>query len=149
MHKINYLRLLLAAVAAGVAFIVTEFVVEELTRLVFQVDESALLTEHFGPVRGGIGFHAINLLVLLASCLLMMWLYAVLRSHFGPDPRVTLIAALFMWLFLLVLWVNFVNLGVFPIEMAALSLGFNLLELPAAAIAGAAVYQDPQASTAA
>lgn len=149
MGKINYVRLLLAAVAASLAFIFTEFVVEGLASVVFKVEESALWVERFGSYRGGIGFHVINLLVLLAISLLLMWLYVALRSHFGPHPRTALIAALFLWLFVLVLWVNFVNLGVFPIEIAALSLGFNLLELPAGALAGAAVYKDRQSSTAA
>lgn len=147
MGKINYGRLLLAAGAAGLAFIFAEIVVEGLARLVFRVDEAALFAERFGAIPEGVGFGAVNLLILLATCLLMMWLYVALRAHFGPHPRTALIAALFLWLFVLVLWVNFVNLGIFPIEIAALSLGFNLLELPLAAIAGAAVYKDRQSST--
>ncbi len=149
MAKTNYVRLLLAALAASLVFILAEIVVEGLARLVFRVDEAALFAERFGAIPEGAGFNAINLLVLLAICLLMMWLYVALRPRFGPHAKTALIAALFLWLFVLVLWVNFVNLGVFPIEMAALSLGFNLLELPAAAIAGAAVYKDRPGSTAA
>ena len=149
MGKINHLRLLWAALAATVTFIVAEVVVEGLVRLLFGIDEATLWRERVGPLREGAGVQAVNLAILLAVCLLMMWLYVILRSHFGPHRSTALVAALFLWLLVLVLWVNFVNLGAFPMENAALSLAFNLLELPAAAIAGAAVYRDRQSPAAA
>ena len=71
--------------------------------------------------------------------------YAALRARFGAGPRAALAAALFMWLFVLLLWINFVNLGVFPWEIVGLSLLFNLFEIPGAAIAGASVYREKPA----
>ena len=63
-----------------------------------------------------------------------------------PLNSLALIAALFIWLFVLLLWANFVNLGVFPLEIVVLSLLFNLLELPGAVIAGASVYREKPAT---
>ena len=94
----------------------------------------------------GARFQWVNVLILVGICLLMMWLYAALRSRFGAGPRTALITALFFWLFVLLLWANFVNLGVFPLEIVVLSLLFNLLELPGAVIAGASVYREKPAT---
>lgn len=145
MGRINTGRVVLAAAVAAIVFIVLEVVVEGLTRVLFGIDESALFVERFGPIATGARFQAVNLLVLFGVCLLMMWLYAALRAHFGDRPRTVMLSALFLWLFVLLLWANFVNLGVFPLEIALLSLLFNLVELPGAAIGGAAVYRSKPA----
>ncbi len=146
MSGINYPRLALAALAAAVTFIVLEVVVEGLAKLIFRVSEANLWRENFGSLPEGARFQGVNILILLGTCLLLMWLYAVLRARFGAGPRAALMAAAFLWLFVLLLWVNFVNLGVFPFEMAVLSLLFNLFELPGAAIAGASVYKEGPAA---
>ena len=145
MSGINYPRVAMAAVAAAVAFIVLEFVIEGLVRVTFQVNEIDLWQERFGAIPDGAGFVGVNLLILLGTCLLMMWLYAALRSRFGAGARTALLVAGFFWLFVLLIWVNFINLGVFSVKMAGLSLFFNLFELPGAAITGAAVYKEKPA----
>ena len=145
MSGINYPRVALAAAVAAVTFVVLEIVVEGLVRLLFKVSEAQLWQEAFGTLPAGARFQWINVLVLVGVCLLLMWLYAALRARYGAGPRTALIAAGFMWLFVLLLWVNFVNLGVFPLAIVGLSLAFNLVEIPCAAIAGASVYKEKPA----
>jgi hypothetical protein len=145
MSGINYPRVALAAAVAAVTFVVLEIVVEGLARLMFRVSEAELWRESFGPLPEGGRFQWVNVLILVGICLLLMWLYAVLRASYGAGPRAALLAALFLWLFVLLLWANFVNLGVFPLEIVGLSLLFNLFEIPGAAIAGASVYQEKPA----
>ncbi len=145
MSGINYPRVAWAAVVAAVAAVVLEIVVEGAAKLMFRISEADLWAESFGPLPQGARFQWINILVLFAICLLMMWLYAALCGRFGAGPRTAIITALFFWLFVLVLWANFVNLGVFPLEIVGLSLLFNLFEIPGAAVAGASVYKEKPA----
>ena len=142
MSGINYPRVALSAAAAAVAFVVLEIVIEGLARLLFQVSEAALWQQHLGALPEGARFQGVNVLVLLGVCLLMMWLYAALRALWGPGARPALVTALFVWLFALVMLVNFVNLGLFPPAMAGLSLLFNLFEIPGAVFVGASVYKE-------
>ncbi len=142
MSGINYPRVALAAAVAAVAFVVLEVVIEGLARLLFQVSEAELWQRSFGAIPEGAQFQWVNVLILVGVCLLLMWLYAALRPRFGAGAKSALVAAAFLWLFVLLLWVNFVNLGVFPWEIVGLSLLFNLFEIPGAAIAGASVYRE-------
>ncbi len=146
MSGINYPRVALAAAVAAVAFVVLEVVVEGLTKVFFQVSEMELWQERFGTMPAGARFQWVNVLILVGICLIMMWLYAALRSRFGAGVRTALITALFFWLFVLLIWANFVNLGVFPVKMALLSLLFNLFEIPGGIIAGASVYKEKPAT---
>ena len=146
MSGINYPRVALAAAVAAVAFVVLEVAIEGLAKLLFGISEMKLWQETFGIVPEGAQFQWINVLVLVGICLLMMWLYAALRARYGAGPRTALITALFLWLFVLLIWANFINLGVFPLKMALLSLVFNLLELPGGVIAGASVYREKPAT---
>jgi len=142
MKKLNYARVVLGGFAAAITFMVVEFIVEGVAYLMFRTGETELWQEAFGAFPTGARFQAVNLLVLLAICIVMIWVYAVFRAYFGPGPRTAIITALVLWLFLLLVWVNFVNLGVFPVKIAALSLVFTLLEIPSAAVVGAAVYKE-------
>ena len=145
MSGINYPRVALSAAVAAVTFVILEIVVEGLARLFFEISEVELWQESFGPLPADARFQWVNVLILVGICLLMMWLYAALRARFGAGPRTALITALFMWLFVLLLWANFVNLGVFPLTIVGLSLLFNLIEIPGAAIVGASVYREKPA----
>ena len=146
MSDINYPRVALAAAVAAVTFVVLEIVIEGLAQLMFQFSEAELWQQSFGPLPEGAGFAWINVLILVGICLLMMWLYAALRSRYGAGPRTALITALFLWLFALLIWANFVNLGVFPLKIVGLSLLFNLFEIPGAVIVGSAVYKERPAA---
>ena len=146
MSGINYPRVALAAAVAAVAFVVLEIVVEGLAKLIFQVSEIELWQETFGAIPEGARFGWVNVLILVGVCLLMMWLYAALRARFGAGPRTALVTALFFWLFVLLIWINFVNLGVFPREIVGLSLLFNLFEILGAVFVGASVYKEKAAA---
>ena len=143
MGKINYLRVLISGMTAAVVFIVTEFFVEGLAGILWGINETSLVLELFPQsLPGGLCFHFLNLLNLLMVCILLIWLYAALRPRFDAGPKTALICAFFFWLTELFFIMNLVNMNIFPWKLGLISLIFNAIELPVAALAGASIYQE-------
>jgi hypothetical protein len=90
----------------------------------------------------GARYHIVNTVYFLVFCVFAIWVYAAVRPRFGAGARTALMTALGFWFVGLLLAVNFVNLGVFPVKVTLLSVCFNLLELPPAIVAGASIYRE-------
>jgi hypothetical protein len=143
MGKINYLRVLIGGVTAAAVFIVTEFFIEGLAGILWGINETSLLQEYFPQsLQGGLRLQFLNLLNLLMVCMLLIWLYAALRPRFAAGPKTALICAFIFWFTELLLIMNLVNMNIFPWKSGLISLIFNAIELPVAALAGASIYQE-------
>jgi hypothetical protein len=75
--------------------------------------------------------------------LLSVWLYASLRSQYGPGPRTAVRAGLLVW----ALAYAFPNLGfgmmgMAPWSMVGLTLAWSLIEAPLVTLLGARIYRD-------
>jgi len=75
--------------------------------------------------------------------LLLVWLYAAIRSRFGPGLGTAMRAGLIVWT-LAYLWPSITNaaLGMFSIGLTVLAVLWGLGEVLIASIAGAYVYQE-------
>jgi hypothetical protein len=89
----------------------------------------------------GVGNRLLNLLIALITCTLLTWLYAALRPMFGVGPQTALAASAFAFFFVAAFAINSVNLGIYPLPVALIELGYQLVELPIAILAGARVYE--------
>src|SRR5262249_16482408 len=69
--------------------------------------------------------------------------YAAIRPRFGPGPKTAIIAALFAW-FGVVLYQNVIGagLGMVPVDMVAIAVGWELVEYVLASLVGAALYKE-------
>jgi len=143
MKKINMGRVLLAAFVASLGFIFAEIVLEGSVQLIFGINESELFREVFGmtPPSGTI-YHIMNIVFLYIICVLIMWVYAAIRPRFRNHLHAALGTSMIFWLFYFLLSVNFINIGMFPLKLSLLSLGFNLVEIPTAIIIGSLVYKE-------
>ena len=141
MNKIKVNRLLLAGLVTLLTFIAVEFVVESLIcRPLFG---RAIQEWHqtLNLAAWGMGHTVLNILIALVNCTLLTWLYAALRPMFGVGVRTALAASAFALFFIAAFAVNSVNMGIYPLRVALIELGYQLVELPVAIVAGALVYE--------
>ena len=141
MKKINLGRLVLAGLVAGFAFIFVEIIVEGSMHFFFKISEAQIYLDAFEMRKSGVLFHILNIGILFAICILIMWVYAALRPRFSSRVKTAIVASLIFWLFGFLFTTNHINLGIFP-PMSFIGLGFNIIELPAAVIAGSAIYRE-------
>lgn len=147
MSKINFNRVILGGLLTGVVFIIMEIVVEGLVSQ-FGINEGDLLLQASSNVTiSGARYHIVNLSYFFVFCIFAIWLYAAIRPRFGAGPKTALIASFTLWFVGLLLAVNFVNMGIFPIKLTLISLAFNLIELPTAILVGASIYKEESSAT--
>lgn len=147
MEKINFKRVILGGLVMGVVFVIVELVVEGLVGL-FGVSEKDLLLQVNSTVTiSGTRYHIVNLSYFFVFCVFAIWLYAALRPRFGAGPKTAIITSLVLLFTGLLIAINFVNMGIFPLKLTLLSLVFNLVELPTAIFFGASIYKEESFAT--
>ncbi|MGH9971524.1 MAG: hypothetical protein ACREBG_27520 [Pyrinomonadaceae bacterium] len=141
MSKINWSRVVAGAiVAALIAFLTDGFLHERILetdwRAVYN-NLGATPPEHDG---GGIAYFAV---FELGRGFVSMFLYAVMRSHFGPGPKTAALAGVVAWLAFSVTGpAQFIPLGFFSNTLWIKLMGLHLITSILAAVAGAALYKD-------
>lgn len=141
MNRIRIGRLIISAMIALIVFFAVEFILEQVIgRYVFAgiIDEWVELSSilNWSAVN-----YVINILIFLASCIMVMWLYAALRPMFGVGPKTALITGAFVLTFISAYAINESNLGIYPLQVTLIQLFYWVIELPLAVIAGAYFYE--------
>ncbi len=142
MKKIHLARVLLAALAASLSFLFVETVLEGIVYLTTGLREADLIKNIVGHLPTGILYNAVTIVYLYLVCVLMMWVYAAVRPRFKTHITCALATSLVFWLFAFLFVVNYSNLGLYPLQLGLLSMGFNAIELPAALLLGSLVYKE-------
>jgi hypothetical protein len=83
----------------------------------------------------------LNIFTSLVNCTLLIWVYASLRPMYGVGARTALITSAFGAILLFSLFINLINMGLFPLTLGLMEAVFETIELVIAMIAGAAVYE--------
>jgi hypothetical protein len=139
MGKINLSRVIAGGLVAGVVINIGEMIVNMF--VLAQPWEEAMKALNRPPM----GNEAILHFVLLGFGLglIMIWMYAAIRTRFGPGPMTAICAGLVTWA-LAYLYPNagMYPLGLFPRDILLYSSLWGLFELPLAALAGAWIYQE-------
>jgi hypothetical protein len=141
MNKIKVNQLLLAGLVTLLVFIFVEFVLES---LIFSQLCGRWIEDWYSKLSlnaWGTSNIILNIVIALVNCTLLTWLYAALRPMFGVGSRTALAASAFAFLFRSAFAFNGVNLGIYPLRIALIELGYQLVELPIAILAGARVYE--------
>ncbi len=142
MKKIRVGYVFLAGFVASLAFVFTEMVVEGSVQFIFRISEAKMFVEAFDDLPAGTLYHILNLLYLYLICTLIMWIYAAIKPRFRKRVHAALATSAVFWLFVILFFVNYSNMGLYPYRMTLMTIVFNLLEIPAAVIAGSLVYRD-------
>ena len=85
--------------------------------------------------------YILNIVIVLVSCIMVMWLYAALRPMFGVGTKTALITSLFVLTFISAYAINETNLGLYPLNITLIQLFYWFVELPTAVIVGALFYE--------
>lgn len=143
MGKINFKRVVLGGLLAGIVFIIVEFIFEGLIQAIFKFNERDLAIQTFENItRSGVRYHIVNFSYFIVFLIFAIWIYAAIRPRFGSGPKTAIVTSGIFLFITFLLFANFVNLGIFPLKMGLLSFVFNLVELPSAILAGASIYKE-------
>ena len=141
MDKINFTRVLIGGIVASVVFVIAELIAEGLLNLIIGFNEAEMAREYFPNIMlSGARYQIINIIYLLFSCTTGIWLYAALRPKFGEGIKTAFIASLFIIFIIFLYMVNNINMEIFPLKPALISLALSIAEFPVAIITGSAIY---------
>jgi hypothetical protein len=139
MGKINFGRVLLGGLVAGIIINIGEFLLNEKV-LANQMKDYFAAHKFPNP---GSSFMVIAIAATIVLGIAIVFLYAMIRPRFGPGPKAAIVAALTAW-FLVFLYNNVIGaaLGFVPLNMLAIGFGWALVEYLVAGLVGAWLYKE-------
>ena len=139
MGKINFGRVLLGGIVAGIILNAGEWV---LNGFVLHKEMQDFF-KRCGFPEPGTKFLVIALAITFVLGIVIVLGYAAIRPRFGAGPKTAIIAGLFAW-FGVVVYQNVIaaGLGMVPGNLVVLVLGWELVEYLLAALVGAALYKE-------
>ena len=139
MNNINFGRVLIGGLLAGLVLNVGEFLLNDVI-LGKQMKE---FFARFGMPEPGGSFIALAVALTFVAGIVLIFLYALIRSRLGPGPKTAIVAGLIMW-FGIYLYVGVINGYLFgiPPNVMLIALAWGLIEYVVGAIAGAWAYKE-------
>lgn len=139
MKNINFGRVILGGLVAGLVLNIGEFLLNE---VVFGAEMRAFFERLQLPVPGG-SFIAMAVGITFLLGIVMVWLYAMIRPCFGAGPKTAIVAALVLW-FCIYFYCGVLNSTLFglPATTVIISMVWGVVEYALAAIAGAWLYKE-------
>jgi hypothetical protein len=137
--KINFGRVLLGGLVAGVVLNVGEYILND---KVLSAQMKEYFPKHNFPTPGGNAI-AVAVVMTLILGFVIVFGYAAIRSRFGPGPKTAIIAALFAW-FGVYVYPNIIGsaFGFVPTSILPILLVWGLIEYSIAALIGAWLYKE-------
>ena len=142
MKKINLGRVLLGGLIAGVVLNIGEFLLNE---VVLGDDMKADFARLGLPQPGG-DFIAKAVVATFVLGVVITFLYAAIRTQFGPGVKTAIYAGLFAW-FCVYVYVGVIQTGLGFVSVKAALIGavWGLAEYAIGAVAGAWLYKEAEA----
>ena len=141
MGKINWTRVILGGLVAGLIINIFEYV---LNGVVLAKDMEAAITA-LGRQMGGGALLMFSVWGILVG-IFAVWLYAAIRPRYGAGPKTAACAGAAVWgLGYLLASVTPIALHLFPRHLMAIGLAVGLIEVIAGTLAGAWLYREETA----
>ena len=139
MGKINSGRVLLGGVVAGVILTIGEYLINDVI-LRKQMEDTF---SRFHVSKPGNNFIIAATVMTILLGIVLVWLYALIRSRLGPGPKTAVVAAIILW-FGVYVYTGVINGILFQIPMNLMLIGFvwGFVEYIVAALAGGALYSE-------
>lgn len=139
MNRINLQRAILGGLVAGVVLNIGEFLLNDVVL-------AAQMREFFARFRvpePGSSFLVVAILLTFVLGIVIVWIYAAMRSRLGPGPKTAICAGLLAW-FGIYLYSGIINGMILhvPTNMLVIALVWGAVEYIVAAIAGAWLYRE-------
>ncbi|MFN2386317.1 MAG: hypothetical protein ABR576_08535 [Thermoanaerobaculia bacterium] len=140
MGKINWGRVILGGIVAGIVINLSEWILNE-----FVMKEKWVAAMSALGKTGAMTTNQIivwNIWGFLAG-IGAVWLYAAIRPRYGPGAGTAVKAGIAVWFFAhLLAAIVMMNLGLFPRDLMMIPLVWTLVETILATVAGAWVYKE-------
>ena len=141
MRTINWLRMILGGVVAGLIINLFEYVLNG----VFLAKDMEEATNALGRHLGAPELLMFTVWGLLVG-IIAVWLYAAIRPRYGAEPKAALCAAVAVWcLAYLLADVTPFALKLFPARLMTIGLAVGLVEVIVGTIVGARLYREAAA----
>lgn len=139
MTKINFARVLLGGLLAGVILNIGDFLLHEPV-MGEEWKEAMAMYNMPEPGTGAIVWFMIMDFIMGIA---MVWLYAAIRPRFGAGMRTAIATGIIVW-FLGWFWHmgGLIAMGIYPQNLIMITLVWGFFQMSLAAIAGAWVYKE-------
>jgi len=140
MGKINWGRVILGGIVAGIVYCVLDYLVNGILLSARWNNEMAALGHAAITTRQIICFNILN----IVAGITFVWLYAAIRPRYGAGPRTAITAAVWFWIIgvmvpnLAFMWVT----HLFSHHLTAYSTAAALVETIIAGLVGASLYKE-------
>jgi hypothetical protein len=132
--RINYVRVLLGGVVAGVVFLVMDFVGMQIVPF----DWEAWAVERGLTMPPMATWIVMDIVI----GILAVWLYAAIRPRFGAGVKTAVMTGVWVWLFFsLIQWAP-TAMGMWPMSTFWMMAAWGLVQTVVAVVAGAWVYRE-------
>ena len=144
MGKINFGRVMLGGIVAGIVGDILGYLVDGLMLAPQWAAGMKALGRAEFSVSQNVAFNIIG----LVYGILMVWLYAAIRPRYGPGPKIAVLAGLVIWVAGVLLpnaglmWAA----GLFPSRLTVMTTSAGIVEFAVAALAGGVLYKEGAAS---
>lgn len=138
MGKLNWARVILCGLVAGIIGYLLSAI--SLVWLGSDLVDAVESNRRYAP-QGGAFFFGVD----LAMSIWAIWLYAAIRSHYGPGPRTAAVAGFACWLLKSLQSARWVALGFVPTRVTLVPLATTLVAILVAVLVGAWFYEGRRA----
>jgi hypothetical protein len=139
MSRINFGRVLLGGLVAGVVLNFFEFLLNGVV-LRNQMEADFKRMNLTPPGTGFVVYAVVGTMVFGVIAVL---LYAIIRTRLGPGPRTAVLTAIILW-FCIYAYAGVINMMLInvPANVILFILGWGVIEYSAGLLAGAALYKE-------
>jgi hypothetical protein len=139
MGKINFGRVLLGGLVAGVILNIGEFILNDF--IVKAQMEAIFRRSNISPP--GTNFLVIAVVLTFLLGIVLVYAYALIRSRLRPGPKTAVITALIVW-FAAYVYSGSINAALFgfPTNVLLIALAWGALEYIVATLVGAWLYKE-------
>ena len=141
MSKMNWKRVFLGGLLAGVVIIVLGFA----AYFIYLGDVWKPVMESLGyPMNETVGMYIGSIISSFVVGILAVWLYAAIRPRFGAKPKTALLAGFFFWILSgLLPDLSLGSSGMFPGKALIIDAITYLVIIVVATVLGAGIYKEP------
>jgi hypothetical protein len=139
MNNINFGRVLIGGLLAGLVLNIGEYLLNE---VVLKSEMKAFLSAHNFQEPGG-SFIAVAVALTFVLGIVIVFIYSLIRTRVGPGPKAAIVAGLLAW-FAIYVYTGIINGALFGVPSNVLLIGlvWGLVEYAVGAIAGAWAYTE-------
>ena len=139
MNKVNFPRVLIGGLVAGLVLNIGEFLLND---VILGAQMKEFFTRLNLPEPGN-SFIAVAVIMTLVIGVVIVWMYAAMRPRLGPGPKTAICAGVIAWIFVCVYCgvINGILLQV-PTNFLMIGIVWCFVEYVAAAVAGAWLYKE-------